>query len=71
MMNNTFRHTVSIEVDFEADFSFTADYENGEVKVKPQSVISVRLLEDNIAEKTKAEVKKQLEEHFCKKSDWN
>ena len=68
-MNNTFRSTVSIEVDFEAEFSFTADYEDGEVKVKPESVVSVRLLDDNIVEKTKAEVKKQLEEHFCKKSD--
>ena len=69
-MNNTFTSTVSIEVEFEADFSFTADYENGEVKVKPQSVLSVRLLDDNIVEKTKAEVKRQLEEKFCKKSGW-
>ena len=69
-MKNTFRSTVSIEVDFEADFSFTADYENGEVKVKPESVISVRLLDNSIVEKTKDEVKKQLEEKFCKKSDW-
>lgn len=68
-MNNTFRSTVSIEVDFEAEFSFTVDYEDGEVNVKPESVVSVRLLDDNIVEKTKAEVKKQLEEQYCKKSD--
>ena len=68
-MNNTFGSTVSVEVEFEADFSFTADYENGEVKVKPESVVSVRLLEDDIVEKIKAEVKKQLEEKICKKSD--
>ena len=68
-MNSAFRSTVSIEVDFEAEISFRADYENGELKLKPESVVSVRLIEYNLVEKIKAEVKRQLEEQYCKKSD--
>lgn len=69
-MNHTFRSTVSIEIDFEAEFGCKVYHDkNGIVKVEPDSVASVRLLEDNIVEKAKAEVKRQLEERICKKSD--
>lgn len=67
-MSHIFRSTVSVGIDFEAEFGCKVYHDkNGVVKVEPDSVASVRLLEDNIIEKIKEDVKRQLEEEYFKK----